>query len=67
MRLNMYKSEKGIGYVNWVVIVIVSLFFAALIIRVLVGENGLIEQRKEEAIRNQTENNIIIELTNQSN
>ncbi|MBP3707859.1 MAG: hypothetical protein J6J36_04535 [Clostridia bacterium] len=63
----MFKSEKGIGYVNWIIIVIVSLFFAALIIRVLVGENGLIQQRKEEAIRNQSENNIIIELTNQSN
>lgn len=63
----MFKSEKGIGYVNWVIIIIVSLFFAALIIRVLVGENGLIQQRKEEKIRNQSENNIIIELTDQSN
>ena len=63
----MFKSEKGIGYVNWIIIVIVSLFFAALIIRVLVGENGLIQQRKEETVRNQSENNIIIELTNQSN
>lgn len=63
----MHKNEKGIGYVNWIIIVIVALFFTALIIRVLVGENGLIQQKKEEAIRDQSENNIIIELTNQSN
>ena len=40
------------------------LIFAAITIRVLVGENGLINQRKEDKIRNETENNIVIELTN---
>ncbi len=60
----MFKSEKGDTYINWVIIILVVLIFAAIIIRVLVGENGLINQRKEEKIRNETENNIVIELTN---
>lgn len=60
----MFKSEKGDTYVNWVIIILVVLIFAAIIIRVLVGENGLINQRKEDKIRNETENNIVIELTN---
>ena len=60
----MFKSEKGDTYVNWVIIILVVLIFSAIIIRVLVGENGLINQRKENKIRNETENNIVIELTN---
>ncbi len=60
----MFKSEKGDTYINWVIIILVVLIFAAIIIRVLVGENGLINQRKEDKIRNETENNIVIELTN---
>ena len=60
----MFKSEKGDTYVNWVIIILVVLIFSAIIIRVLVGENGLINQRKEDKIRNETENNIVIELTN---
>ena len=60
----MFKSEKGDTYVNWVIIILVVLIFSAIIIRFLVGENGLINQRKEDKIRNETENNIVIELTN---
>lgn len=60
----MFKSEKGDTYVNWVIIILVVLIFSAITIRVLVGENGLINQRKEDKIRNETENNIVIELTN---
>ena len=60
----MFKSEKVDTYVNWVIIILVVLIFSAIIIRVLVGENGLINQRKEDKIRNETENNIVIELTN---
>ena len=60
----MFKSEKGDTYVNWGIIILVVLIFSAIIIRVLVGENGLINQRKEDKIRNETENNIVIELTN---
>lgn len=60
----MFKSEKGDTYINWVIIILVVLIFVAIIIRVLVGENGLINQRKEDKIRNETENNIVIELTN---
>ena len=36
----MFKSEKGDTYVNWVIIILVVLIFSAIIIRVLVGENG---------------------------
>lgn len=60
----MFKSEKGDTYINWVIIILVVLIFSAITIRVLVGENGLINQRKEDKIRNETENNIVIELTN---
>ena len=60
----MFKSEKGDTYVNGVIIILVVLIFSAITIRVLVGENGLINQRKEDKIRNETENNIVIELTN---
>ena len=60
----MFKSEKGDTYVNWVIIILVVLIFSAITIRVLVGENGLINQSKEDNIRNVTENNIVIELTN---
>ena len=60
----MFKSEQGDTYINWVIIILVVLIFAAITIRVLVGENGLINQRKEDKIRNETENNIVIELTN---
>lgn len=60
----MFKSEKGNTYVNWVIIILVVLIFAAIIIRVFVGENGLINQLKDDKVRNETENTITIELTN---
>ena len=58
----MLKNEKGNVYVNWVVAIIVILILVAIFIRVLVGENGLIQQRKDEEARNKTEKNIMIEL-----
>lgn len=63
----MFKNEKGISYINWVIIILVVLIFAAITVRLFVGENGLIQQKKEDAIRNETENNIVIELTNATN
>lgn len=63
----MFRSENGNMYINRVVIVLVLLIFAAITIRVLVGENGLIQQKKEEDIRKKSENNIVIELTNSVN
>lgn len=60
----MLRSERGVTRVQWVITLIVALIFAAMIVRVLVGENGLIQQMKEEKNRNQYENNIVIELTN---
>lgn len=63
----MLKSEKGNTYVNWVIIILVVLIFLAVTIRVLVGENGLIQQRKDEKMRNKTEQNITIQLTNETN
>lgn len=63
----MFKSEKGNTYINWVISIIVLLFLTAIVIRALVGENGLIQQMKEEHVRKQSENNIVIELTNSSN
>lgn len=60
----MFKKENGNTYINWVVIITVAIIFIGIIIRVLVGDSGLIQQMKEEKIRNQSENNIIIELTN---
>ncbi|MBO5348698.1 MAG: hypothetical protein J6A89_02615 [Clostridia bacterium] len=62
----MLKNEKGISYVNWVIIILVALIFAAIIIRVLVGENGLIQQKKDEEMRNKTERNITIQLINET-
>ena len=59
----MLKSEKGISYINWVIIILVALILGAITIRVLVGENGMINQIKENKSRNETENNIVIELT----
>ncbi len=58
----MLKNEKGISYVNWVIIILVALIFGAIIIRVLVGDNGLIQQKKDEKARNDTEKNITIQL-----
>jgi len=60
----MLRSERGVTRVQWVITLIVVLIFAAMIVRVLLGENGLIQQKKEEKNRNQYENNIVIELTN---
>lgn len=60
----MLKNEKGNTYINWVITIIVVLIFAGIIIRVLVGDTGLIQQKKEEAFRNNAEKNIVIELTN---
>lgn len=63
----MLKSEKGISYINWVIIILVALIFGAIIIRVLVGENGLIQQKKDEKARNETEKNIMIQLMDETN
>lgn len=63
----MLKSEKGISYINWVIIILVALIFGAIIIRVLVGENGLIQQKKDEKARNETEKNIMIQLIDETN
>ncbi len=60
----MLKKENGNTYINWVIIITVAIIFAGIIIRVLVGNSGLIQQMKEEKNRKQSENNIIIELTN---
>lgn len=63
----MLKSEKGISYINWVIIILVALIFGAIIIRVLVGENGLIQQKKDEKAKNETEKNIMIQLMDETN
>lgn len=60
----MLKKENGNTYINWVIIITVAIIFAGIIIRVLIGDSGLIQQMKEEKNRKQSENNIIIELTN---
>ena len=62
----MLKNEKGISYVNWAIIILIALIFTTLIIRVLVSENELIQQKREEEARNKTEKNITIELTNET-
>ena len=59
----MLKNEKGNTYINWVIIILVALIFAAITIRVWVGENGLSQQRKD---MNQTEKNIVIEITDET-
>lgn len=59
----MLKNEKGNTYINLVVIILVILIFAAITIRVMVGENGLLNQWKEERARNNLDKNITIELT----
>ena len=63
----MFRSEKGITRVRIVVIILVILILAAMVIRVMIGENGLIQQWKEERNRKDSENNIVIELTNSTN
>lgn len=63
----MLKNEKGLTHIQWVITILVLLIFAAITVRILVGENGIIQQKKEESIRNKTENNIVIELTNATN
>lgn len=63
----MFKNEKGLTHIQWVITILVLLIFAAITVRILVGENGIIQQKKEESIRNKTENNIVIELTNATN
>ena len=60
----MFRSEKGITRVRIVVLVLAILIIAAMTIRVMVGENGLIQQWKENRAKQQYENNIVIELTN---
>lgn len=60
----MFRSERGITRVRILVIFLIALILAAMVIRVMVGENGLIQQWKEERAKKQYENNIVIELTN---
>ncbi len=62
----MFRSEKGITRVRIVVIILIMLIIAAMVIRVMIGENGLIQQWKEERAKQKYENNIMIELTNSS-
>ncbi len=63
----MFRSEKGITRVRLVVLWLMIIIIAAMTIRVMVGENGLIQQWKEERNRKDSENNIVIELTNSTN
>lgn len=63
----MLKNEKGLTNIQWLITILVLLIFAAITVRILVGENGIIQQKKEELMRNKTENNIVIELTNSTN
>lgn len=63
----MFRSEKGMTRVRLVVLWLVIIIIAAMTIRVMVGENGLIQQWKEERNRKDSENNIVIELTNSTN
>lgn len=63
----MFRSEKGITRVRLVVLWLVIIIIAAMTIRVMVGENGLIQQWKEERNKKDSENNIVIELTNSAN
>ena len=62
----MLKNEKGNTYINWVIIILVALIFAAITIKVWVGENGLNQQRRDEKAMNQTEKNIVIEITDET-
>ncbi len=63
----MMKNEKGNAYINWVIAILVILILAAITIKVLCGETGLIQQWKEEKARNSLENNIVIELKDSNN
>lgn len=63
----MFRSEKGITRVRLVILWLAIIIIAAMTIRVMVGENGLIQQWKEERNRKDSENNIVIELTNSTN
>ena len=63
----MFRSEKGMTRVRLVVLWLMIIIIAAMTIRVMVGENGLIQQWKEERNRKDSENNIVIELTNSTN
>ena len=65
--LKNWRSERGVTRVRILLIWIGILVLAALIIRVMIGENGLIQQWKEERNKKQYENNIVIELTNSTN
>lgn len=62
----MFKNEKGISYINWVIILLVVLILAVIVVRVLVGDTGLIQQKKDEEMRNKTERNIMIQLINET-
>lgn len=62
----MFRSERGNVYINWVVGIIVGLILLFLTLKVLLGPNGLIEQKKEEKIRNSTEKNIMIQLMDEN-
>lgn len=62
----MFRSERGNVYINWVVGIIAGLILLFLTLKVLLGPNGLIEQKKEEKIRNSTEKNIMIQLMDEN-
>ncbi len=62
----MFKKENGNVYVNWVVAIIVIMVLVAIFIKVLLGENGLIQQKKEEDALKNTEKNIMIELIDEN-
>ena len=63
----MFRSERGITRVRILLIFLAVLVISALVIRVMIGENGLIQQWKDERNKKQYENNIVIELTNATN
>ena len=62
----MFKSEKGNVYINWLVGIIAGLILLLLFLKVLLGPTGLIEQKKEEKVRNSTEKNIMIQLMDEN-
>lgn len=51
----MVKNEKGISLVNLILVVIIVLILLTIVATILTGENGLINQWKSEANKNNTE------------
>ncbi|HOZ54747.1 MAG TPA: hypothetical protein PK993_01695 [Clostridia bacterium] len=62
----MLKNEKGISLINLILVIIISLIFLTIITTILSGENGLINQWKEES-NNKNTQYVIKTNDNQSN